>query len=191
MAMARLMVTNVGSMNMALTCSVFIHPDNHTFGDNTNVKIGNFVYELEEDDSISPEQIAMGGVIRRELGVSVGDAVDVVSFEQSEADKKQNTILVKVHVDFLKDSDKGMGLYDKKFLERKFWGLCEGKYVTVGQHFIIMGANGGVLKFMVRSITSAILSSEGEPAFYPNEPIVHATIDSEEQIEVFGDILKQ
>jgi len=181
---AALVVTNATSADRAFSCGVFVNPNNISFGDSRDVKINNFVYRLFKDEAIKPEEIGMGAVVRKDLNVSLDSMVKISSFTPNESDADQEVMLVEMEVSYFGnvDSEKG-GTFFPGYLEKRFAANFEGRYMKVGQTFIIKTFRDLIMKFKVTSMAGAIYEN-GEPAFSPHEEIVQGLCPCNRKISI-------
>lgn len=170
---AALVVTNVPSVDKALQCAVFLNPKSAVFSVSRNVAIGNFVYMCIDDDSVKPEEIALNGIARRELNVSIGDIVNIKPFEIDQGDADQCVATAGIDYCYLDNVDHGV--FAVGFLEALFVDKFGDRYLTVGQSFILNTVRGIMVKFTVSSLTGAVFSlTNGDvPIFFPKDAMKH------------------
>lgn len=171
---AALVVTNVPSVDKALQCAAFLNSKNAMFTVTRNVAIGKFVYMCIGDDSVKPEEIALNGIARRELGVSIGDIVNIKPFENDPHDADQCVATAGIDYCYLDNVDHGA--FAEGFLEALFVDKFGDRYLTVGQSFILSTVRGIMVKFTVTSLTGAVFNQtnyDDVPIFFPKDAMKH------------------
>jgi hypothetical protein len=102
-----------------------------------HVLIGDFVYILATGGGIQPGAIGLGGIQRRDLGVTIGASVRVSPYTPQ--DDKFYLATVKLGLDYLNQYHLQLEAYDVGALERQIRERFSGQFLSVNQKVVLSG----------------------------------------------------